>query len=130
MFYNFNKLINESLSFYGFNNVNNGHEHRNEKGYTDEDPNYRRKHLNMVPDYVKKSQNTAVEKIRSLNYDKQTFQMLSNIEAQQIIKKYGINIDNLKKQGQARLGRSKSIIVYNPVYKNFYIKKEIKLNEK
>ena len=79
MFYNFNKLVNESLSFYGFNNVNNGHKHRNEKGYTDEDPNYRRKHLNMVPDYVKKSQNTAVEKIRSLITLRQSYLRLSRL---------------------------------------------------
>lgn len=131
MFYNFNTIVNESmqLSFYS-SGLNKGHQHRNEKGYTDLDPEYRRKHLNMVPEYVKKTQDTATEKIRSINYDNNTFQPLNNIEVNKILAKYNIDINNLKKYGNMRLGRSGTIIVYNPFYHNFYLKKMVKINEK
>jgi len=128
MFYDFNNPLRESLSFYGL--LSKGHQHRNEKGYTDTDPNYNRKHLNMVPKYVQKSQFTAVEKIRSMNYGDNTYNMLDINEVPQILKKYNINLEKLKQIGQARLGRSKTIIVYNPAYGNFYLKKEVQLNEK
>ena len=39
--------------------------HRHRRGYTDHDKNYRRKHLNLVPDYVK-SDPTKNQKIETL----------------------------------------------------------------
>jgi hypothetical protein len=40
--------------------------HRHRRGYTDHDRNYRRKHLNLVPDYVKTdpSSNPKIEMLR------------------------------------------------------------------
>lgn len=41
--------------------------HRHRRGYTDHDKHYQRKHLNLVPDYVKKdpSKNPKIELIRN-----------------------------------------------------------------
>ncbi len=40
--------------------------HRHRRGYTDHDRNYNRKHLNLVPDYMKTdaSLNSKIEKLR------------------------------------------------------------------
>lgn len=131
MFEQFENTINEIVSFYDLDiTPKKGHKHRHEKDttlfYTN--PYYERKHLNLVPEYVKKSSDSAVEKIRSLNYDDNTSAVLNKYEAYRILKKYNINPDNIHKKGYARLGRSKTIIKYNPLYGNYtLVKKE---NEK
>lgn len=125
MFEHFENILLETLSFYGLDTNISGHEHRNEKGYTDMSPYYRRKHLNMVPKYVQKTQDTATEKIRSINYDKQTSQAINKFEAGRILKKYNIKFETLVKKGKARLGKSKTVIKYNPDYGNFTLVKDM-----
>lgn len=129
MFDQFNNIISEAVSFYDLPKLDNkkGHEHRHEKDSTlfNINPYYERKHLNLVPEYVKKTQDTATEKIRSLNYNDNTSSIIDKFEAARILKKYGIKLENIMKRGEARLGRSKTIIKYNPMYGNFtLIKKE------
>lgn len=124
MFSKFNKILNETMSFYGLmNDKKKGHKHRHEKDTTlfTINPYYERKHLNLVPQYVKKTQDSATEKIRSINYDDNNSCIIDKFEAARILKKYNIKLENIIKRGFARLGRSSTIIKYNPMYGNFTI---------
>ena len=137
MFDIFNQLVTEMMSFYDLdrNNANGvikkGHSHRHEKDTTlfGINSNYNRKHLNLVPKYTIKSNDAATEKIRSLNYDNNTSAIIDKFEAMRILKTYNINPENLYKKGYARLGRSKTIIKYNPMYGNFTLIKKIEKDD-
>ena len=113
----FEKLINYGMLY------SKGHNHRNEKGFTDMDSTYLRKHLNMVPKYTQPSQDSATQKIRNINYDNSTKQQITSAEASKILQKYNIKFDTLLKKGFARLGRSKCIIKYNPNFGTYILYK-------
>ena len=62
--------------------------HRHRRGYTDHDKHYRRKHLNLVPDYVKKdvTKNPKIELIRN----KRGKQVCDNNTLNYIRKEYNV----------------------------------------
>lgn len=62
--------------------------HRHRRGYTDHDKHYQRKHLNLVPDYVKKdpSKNPKIEMLRG----KKGKQICGTPELNYIRKEYNV----------------------------------------
>lgn len=93
------------------------HRHRG-TGFTDTDSNYRRKHLNLVPDYVKTdaSKNQKIEKLKNnkgtevcfpkdLEYITKVFKIVPHKDKPRILGKTGIKL------------------LYNPKTKQFILQK-------
>ena len=100
-----------------FSDYHTKHRHRG-TGFTDTDKSYQRKRVNLMPKYMKKdlSKNQKIEKLREnpgtaictqidLNYIRDMFNIVPHKEKQQKIGKTGITL------------------MYDPITKNFILKK-------
>ena len=91
---------------------------RTQKGYTNDAD---RLHLNLVPNYKKKNPNDCPE-VDKLKKQKNGMLTISNLTAQDIIKKYNLR-DFIPGKNFKQLSTSGIYIGYNPKQKSFYLKK-------
>ena len=88
--------------------------------HTGTDPDSRL-HANLVPNYKKKNPNDCPE-VDKLKKQKNGMLTISNLTAQDIIKKYNLR-DFIPGKNFKQLSTSGIYIGYNPQQKSFYLKK-------
>lgn len=93
---------------------------RTQKGNTD-DSKRKGFHANLVPNYKKKNPNDCPE-VDKLKKQKNGMLTISNLTAQDIIKKYNLR-DFIPGKNLKQLSTSGIHIGYNPDQKSFYLKK-------
>lgn len=110
-------FLSIQVKFKDFYKIGTNHRHR--RGFTDHDKHYRRKHLNLVPDYVK-TDPTKNEKIEKLK-NRPGFEICSPNDVIYITKNFNIvpHRDKINK-----LGSTGIIFAYNKKLKRFTLQKK------
>lgn len=100
-----------------FSDYHTKHRHRG-TGFTDTDSSYRRKRLNLVPDYMKKdlSKNQKIEKLK----DNKGSAVCTASDLKYIRDKFSIVPHKDKTQ---TLGKTGIILMYNPNTQTFILQK-------